>query len=408
MPQRATTAQLLTDALTLPPGSTISGQPVFLVSVVATAPQRQRQIDAVHAYWRLAEATGEYHVSDHSASSGSPGCGQVMMKRPSCEPLKRLPRRNCERPSCRSLPPSTTWRRSCSWRLALPCPCLPTNRWLVLIVRGSRNCLPEGWLPNGPGCLIRHYRCAVRAVESHAAAVTAAEDALDAAIELQAGGQEHSADVVAALDGQVRQQRAFLAAVSRYNHDIADYALVVVPPQTTPAVLVGTLIKLNRPAGQPVVPLPTTAALGSVGILPASSSIPTWPTRAAPPGGTADQGPEVTIPAGAEETAPANSPGGVGILPASPAVVAPPNPQQNSEPEEPRLAPPQETAIPLLEQGAGSGKQQNQSVPPPSVLKSPSGPTTRTSQKPISGSDPSQGFSPETHEDSAMSTWSQA
>ena len=42
-------------------GSTISGQPVLLVSVVATAPERQRQIEAVHAYWRLAEALGEYH-----------------------------------------------------------------------------------------------------------------------------------------------------------------------------------------------------------------------------------------------------------------------------------------------------------------------------------------------------------
>jgi hypothetical protein len=279
------------------------------------------------------------------------------------------------------------------------------------------------------------------AVESHAAAVTAAEDALDAAIELQASGQGHLADVVAALDGQVRQQRAFLAAVSRYNHDIADYALEVVPPQTTPAVLVGTLIKQNRPAGQPVVPLPTTAALGSIGILPASSSvgfqpasgsIPTWPTRAAPPGGTADQSPEVIMPAGAEETAPANSPGGVGIVPASPAVVAPPNPQQSSEPEEPRLAPPQETVIPLLEQGAGeapgipvrgsrveeqgvgskkqeakSREQNDRPTASPSDTRPPAGPTTRSSQKPISGSDPPQGFSPETHEAPAMSTWSQ-
>lgn len=58
---RPTTAQLVADALSLPPGNTIGGQPVPLVSVVATVLERQRQIEAVHAYWRLAEAIGEFH-----------------------------------------------------------------------------------------------------------------------------------------------------------------------------------------------------------------------------------------------------------------------------------------------------------------------------------------------------------
>ncbi len=177
-----------------------------------------------------------------------------------------------------------------------------------------------------------------RAVESHAAALLAAEDALDAAIELQTGGQERLPGVIAALDAFVRQQRAFLAAVCRYNHDIADYALVVVSPQTTPEILVGTLIKQNRPAGQVVTPLPTTAtlpatyqqplssvgvppAIGSVGVPPA---IPNWPTRAVRPGVAAGQAPEAVTPVVAEQTAPADSPGSVGVPPASGSVGVPP------------------------------------------------------------------------------------
>ena len=62
-PPRATTPQLVADALILPPGSTVSGRPVSLLSVVATAPERPRQIEAVHAYWRLTEALGEYHFA---------------------------------------------------------------------------------------------------------------------------------------------------------------------------------------------------------------------------------------------------------------------------------------------------------------------------------------------------------
>ena len=73
-----------------------------------------------------------------------------------------------------------------------------------------------------------------RAVESHAAAVLAAEESLDAAIELHSTGQRPLARVLQALDAQVQQQQAFLAAVCRYNDDIADYALAVVPPQTAP------------------------------------------------------------------------------------------------------------------------------------------------------------------------------
>jgi hypothetical protein len=417
----------VTDALTLPPGSTISGQPVFLVSVVATVPQRQRQIDAVHAYWRLAEAAGEFRVSyerQQRLARLRAGNGEAAELR-TAQAVAAAQVREAE---LQVITAQHDLAEILLLAAGTPLP-LPADQPLVGPYRTRFAELFAGKMaPERARMLDQTLPLRASAVESHAAALTAAEDALDAAVELQTGGQRPLADVIAALDGQVRQQRAFLAAVCRYNHDIADYALVVVPPQTTPAVLVSTLIKQNRPAGQPVVPLPTTAALGSVGILPASGSvgnlpesgispsaasgspgiippIPNSPTRAAQTGVMANQNQEIVTPTGAEETAPANSPGSVGILPASRAVVAPPNRQQGNEAEEPRLAPPQETAIPIEEQGAEgreqgaksrehgaksreqgtqSGKRGERTIPPPSDTQPPGGSTTRTSQKPIS------------------------
>ena len=299
-PARATTPQLVADALTLPPGSTISGRPVSLVSVVATAPERQRQIEAVHAYWRLAEAVGEYHFAHERQQrlarlrAGNDEAADLRTARAIAaaqlrEAEVQVTAAQHDLAEILLLVPGTP--------LPLPAdqPLVGPYRTLFAELFAGKNA------PQRARTLDQTLPLRNRAVESHAAALLAAEDALDAAIELQAGGQEHLAGVLAALDAQGRQQRAFLAAVCRYNHDIADYALVVVSPQTTPELLVGTLIKQNRPAGQPVTPLPTTATLPaayqqpiarrsarvrSAGVPPA---IPNWPTRAARPGAMAGQ-----------------------------------------------------------------------------------------------------------------------
>jgi len=332
MPVRVTTAQRVSDALTLPPGSTISGQTVSLVSVVATVPERLRQIEAVHAYWRLAEAVGEYHFSHERQQrllrlrTGNDEAADLRTARAvataqTCEAELQIMTAQHDLAEILLLVPGT------------PLP-LPADQPLVGPYRTLFTELFAGKkAPERARMLDQKLPLRNQAVESHVAALLAAEDALDAATKLQANGQGRLAAVIAALDTQVRQQQAFLAAVCRYNHDIADYALVVVSPQTTPDLLVGTLIKLNRPVGQLVAPLPTM--LGSVGVPPA---IPNLPTPAARPGRIAGQATEAVTAVGAEETSPANSS----------SVIAPPNPLRSNDSEEPRLAPPQESAIPLV------------------------------------------------------------
>ena len=316
VPVRATTAQLVADALTLPPGHTLSGRPVSLLSVMATVPQRQRQIEAVHAYWRLAEAVGEYHFSHERQQrlarlpAGSDEAAEVRTAR--AVAAAQLQEAEVQ---------VTTAQHDLAEILLLapgtPLP-LPADQPLVGPYRTLFTELFSGkQAPAHAQMLDQTLPLRNRAVESHAAALLAAEDGLDAAIELQSSGQGRLADVIAALDAQVRQQRAFLAAVCRYNHDIADYALRVVSPQTTPELIVGTLIKQDRPAGQPVVPLPTVplsigatvpAAYQEPIVAPAGTAIPSLPTRGARSGAAAGRTPEAATTVKAEESAPANSP----------------------------------------------------------------------------------------------------
>ncbi|MGA2258785.1 MAG: hypothetical protein ABSG53_29310 [Thermoguttaceae bacterium] len=392
---RPTTAQLVADALTLPPGSTISGQPVSLVSVVATVPGRQRQIGAVHAYWRLAEAVGEYHFCHERQQRIAP----LRAENGEAADLLRAVQAVATAQMREAEMQVTTAQHDLAEILLLapstPLP-LPEDRPLIGPYRTLFAELFAGKkAPEHARMLDQTLPLRNRAVESHAAALLAAEDLLDATIELQTTGQERLVGVLAALDAQIRQQRAFLAAVCRYNHDIADYALLVVSPQTTPDILVGTLIKQNRPAGQPVTPLPTTATLpatylqqrDSAGISPASGSvgvpapIPNGPTRAVRPSVAAGQTPVAAPPVQVQETAP-NHP---------PPMVVSPDPLRSNEPEEPRLAPPQESAIPLVpEKPEGPASL-------PTGAKSTDGPTIRSSQKPISENGPANALPLKTH-----------
>ena len=222
----------------------------------------QRQIEAVHAYWRLAEALGEYHFvheRQQRLARLRAGNGEAADLR-TARAIAAAQLREAE-------VQVTTAQHDLAEILLLvpgtPLP-LPADQPLVGPYRTLFAELFAGKnAPQHVRTLDQTLPLRNRAVESHAAALLAAEDALDAAIELQASGQERLAGVLAALDAQARQQRAFLAAVCRYNHDIADYALAVVSPQTSPDLLVGTLIKLKpmRCRRNAVTPLPTTATL---------------------------------------------------------------------------------------------------------------------------------------------------
>ena len=110
-----------------------------------------------------------------------------------------------------------------------------------------------------------------RVIDARAAALQAAEDALAAATRGRASGHGPLAPLVAALDALHQQQRAMMASVCRYNHDIADYALSVAEPGTNEEALAAMLVRTARQPGQP------PASTIDRGVRPASATEPIPP-----------------------------------------------------------------------------------------------------------------------------------
>jgi hypothetical protein len=370
---RTTSEQLVADAIALPTDGSITGRPISLLSAVAAVPDRARQLEAVHAYWRLVQAIGEYRYCHERQqrlarlkAAGGEAAGNEAADLRTAQAIAVAQLHEAELQA-------TSAQHELAAKLdfpeVAPLP-LPADRPLTESYRTRfAELFAERKAPDRLRMLDQTLPLRQRAVESHAAAVLAAEEALDAAIELQAGGQARLAGALHAMDAQVREQRAFIAAVCRYNDDIVDYSLAVIPPQTSPSVLVSTLIKQAWPIGEAPanpanIPAQFQQAMTVPGVgAPASAGNPLQnrlrkelqpPALVVPPAadGSIPKPPQPFFQAPpAAATPPAVAP----VAPVAPTTpVAPP---QIREDQAPNLAPPQELTIPESAPQADGAKQ---------------------------------------------------
>ena len=155
-------------------------------------------------------------------------------------------------------------------------PPLPADAPLVLPYDTAFNQLFAGKTPpDGARLSDKTLPIQHQAIEDRASAVQAADDALAAVTEDYQRGRSDAASVAACSRELLRQQRAFIETVCGYNRNIADYALLVVPPTMTPQGLVKALIG---------PPAKTAAPPGSAGEQPvratsADEPIPSNPIR---------------------------------------------------------------------------------------------------------------------------------
>jgi hypothetical protein len=396
---RATTDQLLADAIAPPIGGSITGRPISLLTTIAAMPDRQRQLEAVHAYWRLAQAVGDYRTcyerQQRLGRLKAAGEETAELRTAQAVAIAHVHEAELQ---------ATTAQHELAAKLnfpeTAPLP-LPADRPLS---ESYRTRFAELFAARKAPVRLRMLNQTLplwqRAVESHTAAVLAAEEALDAAIELNSSGQARLSTVLPAMDAMVREQRAFLTAVCRYNDDIGEYSLAVVPAQTSSAVLVSTLIKQAQPnfeAAPNSVNIPAQfeqpMTVPAVGV-PASAGNPMPnrlkaelqpPALIAPPVAASSlpkppqpmfQVPPVaaTAPVVAPPTAPP-------APPSAPASSAPAAPAQIREDASPSLAPPQESTIPIPPQADGARQ-------PPVDGKSASAGTVRASFKPVVANEP--------------------
>ena len=66
-PHRSKPAEMVAEAIAIPPGGALTGQPLSLLSALGSTADRRQQLEVAHAYWRLAEAMAAYHFCwDHA------------------------------------------------------------------------------------------------------------------------------------------------------------------------------------------------------------------------------------------------------------------------------------------------------------------------------------------------------
>jgi hypothetical protein len=241
-PQQAPAAfsppQLVAEALTLPPESKLSGQPLSLLKALSAALDRRGQIDVAHAYWRLVRAVAMYRFAvdqqDQLQRLQAPTAEAALLRAAQASAAASLEQAEVEVVAAQHelaalmlLPPEAP--------LPLPADRPHVGPYLTHFqalfstrIAPARAKLMDRILPIRRG-----------AIEQRALAVQAAQEAVAAAVK----NRDELASVLARMGESLRQQQEFIESACRYNDDIAEYAFSVAGPGTSVQTLVRMLIK---------------------------------------------------------------------------------------------------------------------------------------------------------------------
>jgi hypothetical protein len=268
---------MVADAITLPPSSTLTGQPLSLSSALASTPERRQQLDIARGYWRLVETVAAYHFClehaerlAHLAPAGNEPAS-LRLARASATALLSQSELDATRAQCELA-------RLVRLPAGAPLP-LPADRPHVGPYRTSFHEMFAGRTAPEPAALMdKILPIRLQAVDDLAVAVQAAEDALAAADEDRQSGRTDAAAWIAAGEELLRQQRAFLQTACDYNRNIAEYGLAVAAPATNPQTLTAMLI---GPVPQTAVPV-ASGWNDSRAVQPASATEPITAPISAP------------------------------------------------------------------------------------------------------------------------------
>lgn len=351
---RRTPPEMVADLLRLPEGSAVTGRAASLLDVLASARDRARQLETVHAYWRLMQAVGELRTATEAASQlaalQARGDDQGALRAAQAEAAARV--RETENNVVRT---QNELGEAAFLNPALPLPLPSTPPHIgpyrthydeVFAARGvsSKARLIHRVLP------VRH-----RAIDVRASAVQAADDSLQATLDAYRAGHVDFFAVAAAVNQLAEQRRALLAAVADYNHDILEYAVMVGGPTLSNDVLVSMLVRVPglQPAagatpGTPAVPAVPGAGTTVPGAVPAMpGAAPLRPSTGMASPGSAVQPAGYIGPIDPEFPNPAGSPPPTFAVPSTIGVpgkaeptLAPPRPRTPSADPAPSAAPP--------------------------------------------------------------------
>jgi len=268
--------EMVAEALVLPPGSDVAGQPLTLLAALSATSERLQQLEITRSYWRLVEAVAVYRFClDYE--------GQLQRVQAPADEEARL--RTARASSLASLREAEVSVVAAQHDLAAllrlpadgPLP-LPADTPHVGPYRTDfAQLFSNRAAPVQARMLDRTLPIRLRAIEQRALAVKAAEEATTATREAHRLGRAGLRDLLACLRDGLQQRQALIASICRYNWEIADYALAVVPSGASPQALVARLIKSPHDAVSPA------EASDASGVRPAGLNEPV-PTPARRPG----------------------------------------------------------------------------------------------------------------------------
>jgi hypothetical protein len=267
-------AEIVVQAMQLPAGSPVVGQPMTLLAALGSTADRSQQLKVVRAYWRLVQSAAEYSFCRDYVKAlarikpGGPADASV--KPATAAAAAQL--REAELATVRA-----QYELAELIRLPAGSPLpLPNDRPVVVPYDTKFNEMFAGRTPpEGARLSDKILPLQRQAIEDRAAAVQAADDTLIAVSDNYQSGRGDAVAVVTCGRELLRQQRAFIETVCAYNRNIADYALLVValatPPQDLVTILIGSPSGTSgaTPSGDGQPARPTSA----------TEPIPTNPTR---------------------------------------------------------------------------------------------------------------------------------
>ena len=303
---RATPSELVPEALRLPAGASLIGQPVGLLDALASARGRSQQLDVIRAYWRLALALGEYRLrldeSELLRRLVPPRAEDPAVLR-SARASAAADQRRAELDAIRA---QHALAETAGLSASLPAP-LPADLPHVGPYETKFERLSASrTLPPKARLIDRTLSIRLEAVEKRAAAVQAAEDALEAVADLYGRGQGELWTYLACLADCAHQRRALLTEACQYNEEIADYALSAAGSAVTAQELVGMLLKQPTAGPQPNRIQPSRAQ--PAGSVPdRQGPTPAPPRKSAPPAGSPPLSPTADRDSALPESQPAGA-----------------------------------------------------------------------------------------------------
>ena len=261
-PNRAT--QLLTEALAVPAENALPGRPLALVDLLTLGLDRPQQLVATRSYWSLATAVTRYHyrqqehqfIDELSQQLSSPAAGESSAVR-SALAAARAREHEAELAALAAqheLASQLAWAPGEPLPLPIEVPHAGTYRTQFDLLFAGRPAPSEARKIDRT--LPIHYR----EIDARAAAVQAAEDALEGSWDAWARDEAPLETVLDCLTRLEQQRTSMLVTVERYNHNIAQYALAVAPLGLNEQELAAMLIRRRGAEGLQFVPQADEAA----------------------------------------------------------------------------------------------------------------------------------------------------